>query len=119
MTIVNSKDVTNTGKEQTAMDIRSSLDGLKSILNVSQSSSAAATQSSGSAATTNNNAWNMDEASLSNVGSAFSSASASDGVRMDKVAAIQQALSSGTYSVSATAVASKLVDSMLGTSAVS
>jgi len=119
MTIVSSKDVISTGKEQTAMDIRSSLDGLKSILNVSQSSSTAATQSSGAAATTSSSAWSMDEASLSNVGSAFSTASSSDGVRMDKVAAIQQALSSGSYSVSASAVASKLVDSMLGASAVS
>jgi anti-sigma28 factor (negative regulator of flagellin synthesis) len=35
------------------------------------------------------------------------------GVRMDKVASIQAALSTGSYSVSAAAVASKVVDSML------
>src|ERR1035437_5264053 len=35
-------------------------------------------------------------------------------VRMDKVASIQEALLAGTYNVSASDVASKVVDSMLG-----
>jgi anti-sigma28 factor (negative regulator of flagellin synthesis) len=35
-------------------------------------------------------------------------------VRMDKVAEIQAALSSGSYNAPASAVASKVVDSMLG-----
>jgi negative regulator of flagellin synthesis FlgM len=34
-------------------------------------------------------------------------------VRMDKVAGIQAALAAGTYNVSAAAVASRVVDSML------
>jgi anti-sigma28 factor (negative regulator of flagellin synthesis) len=38
-------------------------------------------------------------------------------VRMDKVASIQAALASGTYSVPVMAIASKLVDSMLGAQA--
>jgi anti-sigma28 factor (negative regulator of flagellin synthesis) len=38
---------------------------------------------------------------------------ADGGVRMDKVAAIQAALASGTYSVPSSAVASSMVDSML------
>jgi anti-sigma28 factor (negative regulator of flagellin synthesis) len=33
---------------------------------------------------------------------------------MDKVSAIQSALASGTYNVSPSAVASKLIDSMMG-----
>ena|ERR1700728_4576145 len=37
-----------------------------------------------------------------------------EGVRLQKVAAIQSALEAGTYSVPAAAVASKLVDAMLG-----
>jgi negative regulator of flagellin synthesis FlgM len=35
-------------------------------------------------------------------------------VRMDKVASIQAALAAGTYNVPAAAVASRVVDSMLG-----
>jgi negative regulator of flagellin synthesis FlgM len=35
-------------------------------------------------------------------------------VRMDKVAGIQAALAAGSYNVPASAVASKVVDSMLG-----
>jgi anti-sigma28 factor (negative regulator of flagellin synthesis) len=35
-------------------------------------------------------------------------------VRTDKVAAVQAALAAGTYDVPASAVASKVVDSMLG-----
>ena len=50
---------------------------------------------------------------MSTAGSEASLESASDGVRMDKVAAIQAALASGTYSVPASAVASKMVDAML------
>lgn len=37
-----------------------------------------------------------------------------EGVRLEKVAAIQSALAAGTYSVPAAAVASKLIDAMLG-----
>jgi anti-sigma28 factor (negative regulator of flagellin synthesis) len=35
-------------------------------------------------------------------------------VRAEKVAAVQAALAAGTYDVSASAVASKLVDAMIG-----
>jgi negative regulator of flagellin synthesis FlgM len=54
-----------------------------------------------------------DCATLSSAGSEVSTGSDSDGVRMDKVAAVQAALASGTYSVPASAVASKMVDAML------
>jgi negative regulator of flagellin synthesis FlgM len=37
-----------------------------------------------------------------------------EAVRTDKVASIQAALAAGTYNVSSMAVASKVVDSMLG-----
>jgi negative regulator of flagellin synthesis FlgM len=55
-----------------------------------------------------------DQATLSNAGSEVSQSAGTDGVRMDKVAAVQSALAAGTYSVPASAVASKLVDAMMG-----
>ena len=95
------------------MDIRSGLDGLKSLLGVPQtaapdppqvrSGSAAATQAAGS-----------DRATLSSAASEVAQTSSGDDVRLDKVATIQAALAVGTYNVSASAVASKVMDSMLG-----
>jgi len=50
---------------------------------------------------------------LSNAGSEVSLTASEDGVRTGKVAAVQAALAAGTYSVPASAVSSKIVDSML------
>jgi negative regulator of flagellin synthesis FlgM len=55
-----------------------------------------------------------DKAHLSSLGGLVAQASAGSDVRLDKVAALQQAISSGTYNVPAKAVASKIVDSLLG-----
>jgi negative regulator of flagellin synthesis FlgM len=55
-----------------------------------------------------------DRATLSSAGSEVSLTAADSGVRTDKVAAVQAALAAGTYDVPATAVASKIVDAMLG-----
>jgi negative regulator of flagellin synthesis FlgM len=94
------------------MDIRSSLDGLRSLLGVPQTSASSAQQvkqgqnpSAGS--------FSADHATLSSVGSLVYQAMTDDGVRMDKVAGVQAALAAGTYDVPASAVASKLIDSML------
>lgn len=94
------------------MDIRSSLDGLKSLLGVSQAASSSTAQVK-HGQTTMPGSFSADHATLSNAGSLASQALTEDGVRMDKVAGIQAALAAGTYSVPASAVASKLVDSML------
>ena len=95
------------------MDIRNSLDGLKSLLGVNptapsapQNKNAAATGAAGSTLLS-------DRATLSSAGSEVSQAVSDEGVRTDKVAAVQAALAAGTYSVPASAVASKLVDAML------
>jgi flagellar biosynthesis anti-sigma factor FlgM len=95
------------------MDIRGSLDGLRTLLGVNSPSSPT-TQSSGAAATAGNGFLN-DRATLSTVASEVSQSASQDGVRSEKVAQIQSALASGAYNVSPSAVAMKLVDAMLGT----
>ncbi len=94
------------------MDIRSSLDGLKSLLGVTPPPASASPTKSTSAASPS--ALSSDSATLSGAGSEVALTAADSDVRPEKVASIQSALESGTYNVSATAVASKMVDSMLG-----
>jgi negative regulator of flagellin synthesis FlgM len=98
------------------MDIRSSLDGLKSLLGVppaatSATPSKSTTTSSPSALTS---ALTSDRATLSSAGSEVAQSANDSDVRLDKVASIQAALAAGTYSVPASAVASRMIDTMLG-----
>jgi flagellar biosynthesis anti-sigma factor FlgM len=94
------------------MDIRSSFDGLKSLLGVTPPAPSA-TQTRNHAAA-NGNGLGSDLATLSNAGNEVSLTASATGVRTDKVAGVQAAIAAGTYNVPASAVASKLVDSMLG-----
>ena len=55
-----------------------------------------------------------DQASLSSTGGLVSQALGGSDVRMDKVAALQQAIASGSYSVSSSDVADKMISSLLG-----
>ena len=98
------------------MDIRSSLEGLKSLLGAPAPAAAPTTQSK-SGSTAGGSALSSDQATFSSAGSEVSQTAGDTGVRMDKVASIQAALAAGSYNVSAGAVASKVVDSMLGSSA--
>jgi negative regulator of flagellin synthesis FlgM len=98
------------------MDIRSSLEGLKSLLGTS-AAAPATTQQAKSGAATPGSALGSDRATFSSAGSEVSQTAADSSVRMDKVAEIQAALATGSYNVSAGAVASKLVDSMLASHA--
>ncbi|GGA56154.1 hypothetical protein GCM10011507_04310 [Edaphobacter acidisoli] len=54
-----------------------------------------------------------DHAELSTAGSLISKALGGSDVRMGKVQALQQAIASGSYQVSSSDVADKLVDSMM------
>ena len=94
------------------MDIRNSLDGLRSLLGVNPAPQPAAGTKSN--ATAGGSALGSDRATLSSAGSEVSLTVGEDGVRTDKVAAVQAALQAGTYDVSPAAVASKMVDAMLG-----
>jgi flagellar biosynthesis anti-sigma factor FlgM len=94
------------------MDIRSSLDGLKTLLGVTVPATAAAQRpKAGTAAEAN--ALTTDRATLSSAGSEVAQSAADGGVRAGKVAEIQAALQAGTYDVPASAVAAKMVDAML------
>jgi len=93
------------------MDVRNNLEGLRSLFGIQSSTTAPASPRGGSQ--TEASALSGDHATLSSAGSVASAESSNDGVRMDKVAAIQTALAAGTYNVQASAVASKVIDSMM------
>jgi len=94
------------------MDIRNSLDGLKSLLGVTTPAPAAPQPKNNSAV--GGSGLGSDQATFSSAGSEVWLASSEPDVRTDKVASVQAALAAGTYNVPASAVASKVVDSMLG-----
>jgi len=94
------------------MDIRSSLESLKSIFGATPATQTARPQArSGSSPGSDSPA--TDRATLSNAGSQVAFSSADSDVRLDKVASVRSQLLAGTYSVSASAVAGKLVSSLL------
>lgn len=95
------------------MDIRSGLDGLKSLLGVTPATQSGAQPVRSLSTAKETNAEASDRATLSSAGSEVAQSAADSGVRMDKVASIQAALASGTYSVPASAVASRMVDAMI------
>ncbi len=94
------------------MDIRNSLEGLRSLLGVNASTQPATGPRSSAAHA--QSALGSDRATLSSAGNEVQLTAGEDGVRMDKVAGIQAALAAGSYSVPTIAVASKMVDAMLG-----
>jgi flagellar biosynthesis anti-sigma factor FlgM len=98
------------------MEIRNNAEALKTLLGVSSSESAKGIKVRGSEANEVRPALAGDEARLSGIGAAMQSASGQDGVRLEKVLAVQQALAAGTYNVPASKVADKVMDAMLGAS---
>ena len=95
------------------MDIRTSLEGLKSILGVNPQQAHPATGPRGNT-TSGPGTLNSDRATLSSAGSEVLLTAGDQDVRTEKVAGVQAALAAGTYNVAASAVASKIVDAMLG-----
>jgi negative regulator of flagellin synthesis FlgM len=95
------------------MDIRTGLDGLKSLLGVAPAAPTATPQTR-STAVASGSALGSDSATVSSAGSEVSLTASEADVRTDKVAAIQAALAAGTYNAPSSAVASKVVDAMLG-----
>jgi flagellar biosynthesis anti-sigma factor FlgM len=101
-------------KGEKQMEMRNSLDGLKTLLGV-PSTEPTKPQSTKDTSTTDAAGLAGDRATLSNAGSEVSQTAADSDVRMDKVAAVRAALTAGAYNVSASAVAEKVVQAMLGT----
>ena len=93
------------------MDIRNSLDGLRSLLGANPTVSSAPQGKGGT--TSAGSGFDNDRATFSSAASEVSQGASADNVRADKVASVQAALAAGTYNVTASAVASKVIDSML------
>ena len=94
------------------MDIRTGLDGLRSLLGVSETQ-ASASQGAKSRGAHQGGPTTSDSATLSSAASEMAQTDPAGEVRMDKVASVQAALASGAYQVPASAVASRMVDAML------
>ena len=97
------------------MDIRNSLEGLKSLLGV-PTTAPAQTQpvKQGPSAAASAAPLAQRPRHVEQRGNEVSQTAGESGVRTDKVAAVQAALAAGTYNVPAAAVAGKVVDAMLG-----
>ena len=97
------------------MDIRSSLNDLKTLFGVTQPAAADLRPGSGSPSpAAQESVIGADSATVSSAASQVAQTATDPGVRMDKVAAVRSALAAGTYRIDASAIASRLVDSMLG-----
>jgi len=90
------------------MDIRSGLEGLKTLLGVAPPATAAQKLRPGLRGDADS--LTSDRATLSSAGTEVAHSASGDGVRAGKVAQIQAALEAGTYNVPGSAVAAKMVD---------
>jgi len=93
------------------MDIRSSLDGLRTILGVGQTPPSTPQTKTGTQ--TSSSGIGSDRATFSFAASGVAQSGPDSDVRLDKVASIQQQLAAGTYNVPASAVAGALVNALL------
>jgi len=112
MTKVIRRDVDESGRSHD-IDMRSRVEELMSLLGTPALAPAISPQPK-SGVTAGGSALGSDLATFSSAGSEVSQMTGDTEVRMDKVAGIQAALAAGTYKVSSGAVASRVVDSMLG-----
>lgn len=94
------------------MEIRNGGEALKAFLGVSSTHSASEQPIRRQDLDSAQGGLGADQATLSAVGTRFSDASGEDGVRMDKVMAVQRALAAGTYSVASVKVAEKVMEAM-------
>lgn len=99
------------------MNVRNDVDGLNSLLGISSQQVAAGSAARTGKGSSSEAELTTDQATVSSAGSSVSEAASAPDVRLDKVTAVKSALESGTYNVPASAVAGKVIDSMLNGSA--
>ena len=93
------------------MNVNNSLQGLQQLFSSQEVTTPAGKAGSSGGVETK---AGTDQATLSSAASMAAASAPDADVRTEKVAAIQQALAAGTYSVPATEVAGKMIDHMLG-----
>ena len=86
---------------------------LNMVASATPAQQVSATENQAAAAKTANTATQADHADLSTTGGLISKALEGSDVRMGKVEALQQAIASGSYNVSSSDVADKMVQSLL------
>jgi negative regulator of flagellin synthesis FlgM len=96
------------------MNVNDGLHGLPEALGVSQTSPVSPVQPQQKATTATGGNQVQDRTEVSTAASLAHKAMSLSDVRMDKVAAVQQALANGTYQVSPEDVADKLVKHLAG-----
>ncbi len=95
------------------MNIHSNLNPIAPNLPDSPSSRIGAVGNAAAPAAAPSGSFDPDQTHLSQAAVAASATSSLSDVRLDKVASIQQALASGSYSVSPSDLAGKLIDHLL------
>ena len=94
------------------MELRNGIDGLKALLGVSAANTLQSRQMQRNSSPETGNLAS-DQARVSDAGSEVLRTASDEGVRMDKVTAVQAALAAGTYNVPASDVAAKVIGSMI------
>ena len=95
------------------MEIRSGLEGLNSLTELTKVAPAITQAQSGAAPAKAATQAGRDRATLSTAGAEIAQAAANGDVRTEKTAEIQAALAAGNYNVPPMEVAVKVVDSMI------
>ncbi len=97
------------------MDIRNSYDNLKQIIGTQNTTGA--TGSGRTGVKTSSSGLDADQAQVSSAANMITMAASTSDVRMDKVDSVKSAIYAGTYNIDPSAVASSLINYMLGKSA--
>lgn len=93
------------------MEVLGGLDSLKSLLGV-PATRTAAQPSAGKDSNATGGSLQGDRATFSQAGSEIAHGALASEIRSEKVESVRASLAAGTYSIPASAVASKVVDSM-------